>query len=515
MADAFQTSLAAALAVGLVGHIGLEVAFQRVLISHDRAALCGVCVCQFLVMEMLTPVLSMRAKRAFGRAYWRKTMTRLVNGRVEKLQEQQLCNTTFQTARDLYFLYTNLVGMSVTAAPVLVVLVVSILTCVPLRGIAFWSLPAAFVTWKALRIVFPPEKPYRLEEWMAHHRATDVAVDTLGEAAVHGRGSANAASVCDAQNALFRMDASEDKTIRHEVLRVATCMGVLLWPALQVADPMQFVRWSQLALSVVLQLGNLRMYLTQVQRHRATLSSVHARLGTEPRYVPATPPRTAVLTLSHVAVRRGPFSLRMQHELKLAPGAVILVTGGSNAGKTSFFNALAGMYSSADASMNLFLGGEWLASPKALRGQFVYVQQSQSNDGEATALENVLRGNEAARDTDAVRTITRATRCDAFLNRTFSALSGGEVTRASVARGVLRAVMLLKAKKLRFVILDEIDRGLDLELATQVVRDVVALFQKARVPVLVSTHLPQLHAETWWTECLNVRDGTVTRGQLL
>ena len=173
--------------------------------------------------------------------------------------------------------------------------------------------------------------------------------------------------------------------------------------------------------------------------------------------------------------------------LSIPPGRMVLLLGGSGAGKTVFLNAICG-YEKADASV--MLGGTDIYKHyKKMQYQIGYAPQQDTMRGKDTIYGTLMDTAKLRLPKDALPSERKA-RVDKVLDifgltpsRTHlvEKLSGGQKKRVSIAMELLSNPALF--------ILDEPDSGLDGVMARELMEQLRAVADQGKI-VIVITHTP-------------------------
>lgn len=182
-----------------------------------------------------------------------------------------------------------------------------------------------------------------------------------------------------------------------------------------------------------------------------------------------------------------PFKAVDSAGLQVGEGDLIVITGASGSGKSTFFYMLAGMLRPTSGSAR-FLGRELGAAgdrelARIRRTDIGYIQQGNSLLRNYTALENVclpmtLSGSRAYNRTKAENLIEQFN-LSAIMNAYPDELSGGEKRRVSIARAMVQEP--------RLIIADEPTNSLDPE-NTRIIMECFQEVVSQGAAVLISTH---------------------------
>ena len=173
--------------------------------------------------------------------------------------------------------------------------------------------------------------------------------------------------------------------------------------------------------------------------------------------------------------------------LSIPPGHMVLLLGGSGAGKTVFFNAVCG-YEKADASVTLD-GGDMYKQYKKMQYQVGYAPQQDTMRGKDTIHNTLMDAARLRLPKDAlpserkarVDTVTDFFGLTASQNHLVEKLSGGQKKRVSIAMEMINNPALL--------ILDEPDSGLDGVMARELMTQLRSVADQGKI-VIVITHTP-------------------------
>ena len=173
--------------------------------------------------------------------------------------------------------------------------------------------------------------------------------------------------------------------------------------------------------------------------------------------------------------------------LSIPPGHMVLLLGGSGAGKTVFLNAISG-YEKADASVMLG-GGNMYTEYKKMQYQVGYAPQQDTMRGKDTVYSTLLDTARLRLPKDTTAAERRA-RVDEVLelfgltpsrSHLVEKLSGGQKKRVSIAMELISNPSLF--------ILDEPDSGLDGTMARELMEQLRRIADRGKI-VIVITHTP-------------------------
>ena len=173
--------------------------------------------------------------------------------------------------------------------------------------------------------------------------------------------------------------------------------------------------------------------------------------------------------------------------LSIDPGRMVLLLGGSGAGKTTFLNAVNG-YEKANAKVMLN-GGDVYGDYKKMKYEVGFVPQQELVRGKDTVLHTLMDASRLrlpAEVTSSVRKARVNEVMDIFglapvKNSLVEKLSGGQKKRLSIAMEFISNPSLF--------ILDEPDSGLDGVMARDLMKELRAIANQGKI-VIVITHTP-------------------------
>jgi ABC-type multidrug transport system ATPase subunit len=178
--------------------------------------------------------------------------------------------------------------------------------------------------------------------------------------------------------------------------------------------------------------------------------------------------------------------------LSIPPGHMVLLLGGSGAGKTVFLNAISG-YEKADASVMLG-GGNMYTEYKKMQYQVGYAPQQDTMRGKDTIYSTLMDAAKLRLPMDA-RPSERRARVETVMgffgltpskSHLVEKLSGGQKKRVSIAMELISNPALF--------ILDEPDSGLDGVMARELMTQLRAVADQGKI-VIVITHTPDRVAD--------------------
>lgn len=197
-------------------------------------------------------------------------------------------------------------------------------------------------------------------------------------------------------------------------------------------------------------------------------------------------------------------------------GEIVALIGRSGAGKSSLLRCINGMQPITSGAV--YLDGEDItrlqgAALADLRRQVGFIWQEYNVVGRLSAIDNVLTGRlgycrdwrsllhffDRPEREIAVRSLERVNLLHRATQRA-DRLSGGEKQRVSIARAL--------AQQPRLLLADEPVASLDMELAWQVMRDLVRVARDEGVPTLVTIHAVEL-AREFADRIVGIAQGTV------
>ncbi|MFG3039817.1 ABC transporter ATP-binding protein [Streptomyces sp. NPDC048330] len=223
-------------------------------------------------------------------------------------------------------------------------------------------------------------------------------------------------------------------------------------------------------------------------RAAALLASASAPAPLAPQAVGET-----VLRVGPLTARHGRTTVLRTPALGLRTGECLAVVGRSGSGKTTLARCLAGLHRHHDGRITL----DGTPLPRSLRDrtrqqlasvQYVFQDAKASFDEHRPVLDQVARtavrlhgASEADALTEALGTLTRLGLTEDLARRRPDRLSGGELQRAALARGLLA--------RPRVLICDEITSGLD-TLSRQAVLDTLAglVHDRGDLALMLITH---------------------------
>ena len=173
--------------------------------------------------------------------------------------------------------------------------------------------------------------------------------------------------------------------------------------------------------------------------------------------------------------------------LSIQPGHMVLLLGGSGAGKTTFLNAVNG-YEKAKAKV-ILNGGDMYADYKKMKYAVGFVPQQELMRGKDTVAHTLMDASRLRLPTE-VATAERKARVNEVMdifgltpikNSLVEKLSGGQKKRLSIAMEFISNPALF--------ILDEPDSGLDGVMARELMQQLRAIADQGKI-VIVITHTP-------------------------
>ena len=189
------------------------------------------------------------------------------------------------------------------------------------------------------------------------------------------------------------------------------------------------------------------------------------------------------LILEHVGKTVGPEVHLHPLSLSLVPGAVTVLLGATQAGKTSLMRIMAGLDSATTGRVSV--DGRDVTRASVRERDVAMVYQQFVNYPSMTVAQNIasplkLRGE---KDIDRrVRELAERLHIDPFLNRLPAELSGGQQQRVALARAL--------AKRAPLMLLDEPLVNLDYKLREELRDELTALFASGDSTVVYATTEP-------------------------
>jgi glycerol transport system ATP-binding protein len=173
-------------------------------------------------------------------------------------------------------------------------------------------------------------------------------------------------------------------------------------------------------------------------------------------------------------------------DLTLQPGAVNVVLGASQAGKTTLLRLMAGL--DRPGAGRILADGRDVTGLSVRKRDVAMVYQQFINYPSLTVFENIaspLRngGRPAAEIAERVSAMARTLHLEPFLARLPAQLSGGQQQRTALARALIKGAGLL--------LLDEPLSNLDYKLREELRLELAALFASGRTTVVYATADPQ------------------------
>ncbi|MDP2018008.1 ABC transporter ATP-binding protein [Hydrogenophaga sp.] len=189
------------------------------------------------------------------------------------------------------------------------------------------------------------------------------------------------------------------------------------------------------------------------------------------------------LSLEHVGKTVGPAVHLYPQSLSLAPGAVTVLLGATQAGKTSLMRVMAGL--DVASTGRVLVDGADVTRMSVRQRNVAMVYQQFVNYPSMTVAQNIaspmrLRGD---RDVDQkVRDIAARLHIDMFLDRLPAELSGGQQQRVALARAL--------AKQAPLMLFDEPLVNLDYKLREELREELTHLFATGDSTVVYATTEP-------------------------
>ena len=190
--------------------------------------------------------------------------------------------------------------------------------------------------------------------------------------------------------------------------------------------------------------------------------------------------------------------------LSLPSAGLVAIFGKSGCGKTTLLNAIGGLDSIADGSIELF-GENITQNPDMLRNKYIgYIFQNYNLNVNQTVFDNVADALRLCGMTDAEEIRTRVlaslknVEMDKYKNRTPDTLSGGQQQRVAIARALVKNPAILLA--------DEPTGNLD-ENNTVLVMDILKEISKTHLVLLV-THEANL-VDYYCDRVIEIVDGRI------
>ncbi|MBN9370872.1 ABC transporter ATP-binding protein [Hydrogenophaga sp. YM1] len=189
------------------------------------------------------------------------------------------------------------------------------------------------------------------------------------------------------------------------------------------------------------------------------------------------------LSLDHITKTVGPSVHLYPLSLAPVPGAVTVLLGATQAGKTSLMRVMAGLDTAS--SGRVLVDGEDVTRRPVRERNVAMVYQQFVNYPSMTVAQNIasplrLRGE---RDVEArVRALAARLHIEPFLDRLPAELSGGQQQRVALARAL--------AKRAPLMLLDEPLVNLDYKLREELREELSALFAAGEATVVYATTEP-------------------------
>jgi glycerol transport system ATP-binding protein len=191
------------------------------------------------------------------------------------------------------------------------------------------------------------------------------------------------------------------------------------------------------------------------------------------------------LELSRVSMRVGANPWLYEMDLAPTPGAVTVLLGATQAGKTSLMRLMAGL--DAPTTGQVRVDGTDVTGWPVRRRDVAMVYQQFINYPSLRVRDNIasplrLRGHAATQIHQRVEALARRLHIEPFLDRLPAELSGGQQQRVALARAL--------AKQAPLLLLDEPLVNLDYKLREELRDELGALFQQGDSTVIYATTEP-------------------------
>jgi len=189
------------------------------------------------------------------------------------------------------------------------------------------------------------------------------------------------------------------------------------------------------------------------------------------------------LELADVGLRVGASTYLYPLDLRLEPGAVTVLLGATQAGKTSLMRIMAGL--DAPTRGRVRMNGQDVTGVPVRERNVSMVYQQFINYPSMTVFDNIASPLKLRRETGIearVRELARKLRIDPFLERLPAELSGGQQQRVALARALAKGAPLM--------LLDEPLVNLDYKLREELREELARIFATAGSTVVYATTEP-------------------------
>ena len=191
------------------------------------------------------------------------------------------------------------------------------------------------------------------------------------------------------------------------------------------------------------------------------------------------------LTLERVGKTVGPSVHLYPQSLSLVPGAVTVLLGATQAGKTSLMRLMAGL--DAPSTGRVLVDGVDVSGVPVRERNVAMVYQQFINYPSMTVFDNIasplkLRGEASAAIQSKVQTLAEKLHIEVFLQRLPAELSGGQQQRVALARALVKNAPLM--------LLDEPLVNLDYKLREELRDELSQLFATGGATVVYATTEP-------------------------
>jgi ABC-type multidrug transport system ATPase subunit len=204
--------------------------------------------------------------------------------------------------------------------------------------------------------------------------------------------------------------------------------------------------------------------------------------------------RSIIIKKNSKYFRENKLALHIATDVILERGAIVCVTGGSGAGKTTFFDIVAAMVNHNETKFEVWIDGiKSIYGFSALKANRIYVASDFTTQIHNNTIFELVTSNRNYTDMKLVNKALDMAECLDFvkgdiLHKQMTSLSKGQDNRLKVAKYIYD-ILLLKPE---MILLDEIADGVEPEITVKIAEKIYNHSRQNKILTLITTHFSYL-----------------------
>ena len=392
--------------------------------------------------------------------------------------------------------------------------------------------PVGYIVYRLSFCLFPYCPPITFDAWRKVWDGISALDKALHTDTIHGNARRNRVLLDNQIGNMHRMEIEDNENKDRETNRAMFIFYLIVLPVvffMEFGSPLVFIKNFSILTSLMSTTTHLSKSWGVYQREKVKIQGLKEDAGPPEEEHPVLNAQDRnQLVISKLQITRGPFSLTIapDTEIELLSGTASLFSGKSGSGKSTFFDMVTGVSPTERLSNHeIWLNGQLIEGFKRFVGAVVYLTQDFQLFQQCSIFETVV-GTEEVKKRGVVLDALRLAQCSDFvwcdigepignmksIDQPNPGMSGGQKQRLCLARCLYQYLITRNSgKKPMMVVIDEVDRALQEEMAVELVTKLVDTLKKDGVIVLACVHSERVKECSVWNKVYKVGE---TPGQI-